>query len=75
MTINRDGSGNTNSIGINMLYDVISRYYDGISVEMIAVKGVVVDVIDVVVVVALSNHDSTSDDAPFGGVEILLRRQ
>ena len=58
-----------------ILYDVISRYYDGISVEMIAVKGVVVDVIDVVMVVALSNHDSTSVDAPFGGVELFHRRQ
>ena len=58
-----------------MLYNLISRYYDGISVEtveMIDVKGVVVDV---VVVVALPNHDSTSVDAPFGGAELLLRRQ
>ena len=50
---------------------MISRYYDGISVKMIGVKGVVVHV---VVVVALPNHDSTSVDAPFGGVELLLRR-
>ena len=58
-----------------ILYDLISHYYDGISVEtveMINVKGVVLEV--VVVVVALSNHDSTSVDAPFGGAELLLRR-
>ena len=39
---------------------------------MIDVKGIVVDVI--VVVVGLPNHDSTSVDAPFGGAELLLRR-
>ena len=57
-----------------ILYDVISRNYDDISVEMVKmidVKGVV---IDVVVVVAPSNHDSTSVDAPYGGAELLLRR-
>ena len=57
-----------------ILYDDISCYYDVISVEMVEminVKGVVVDV---VVVVTPSNHDSTSVDAPFGGAELLLRR-
>ena len=54
-----------------ILYDVISCYYDGISVEMVEmidVKCVVVDV--VVVVVTPSNHDSTSVDAPYGGSEL-----
>ena len=58
-----------------ILYDDISCYYDVISVEMVEminVKGVVVDV---VVVVTPSNHDSTSVDAPFGGAELSPRRQ